>query len=197
MPRKRTTAAEAAATPADEPVELTADAAAPDVFDQAIAGQQAAEIVQQVADSTAMPANDDRPAPAEPGKPLPPLGRGWAQRYVQPVKYAHSTFKDAMGKEHIAFRFDLPPGQTKPDDAIIEVMRDHKFFKDGKPNGLAADAKSDPESYPTGLHFDNLPRGGKAWLIQNDTMGRTVADSIDQALDGLAKKMENGVGGPG
>lgn len=131
------------------------------------------------------------------GKPLPPLGRGWTQRYEQPVKYARSTFKDAMGDEHIAFRFELPLGQTKPEEAIIAVMRDHKAFKDGQPNGLAPDAKDDPESYPTGLHFDNLPRGGKAWLLPNTVLGRTVADSIDQALDGVAKKTEVGPGGPG
>jgi hypothetical protein len=128
--------------------------------------------------------------PREQPKPMSALGKSWTQRYAPPsVKYAHSTFKDAMGKEHIAFRFDLPPGQTKPDDAIIEVMRDHKFFRDGKPNGLAPDARDDSESFPTGLHFDTV-RGGKAWLLPNTEMGRNVADSINQALDGLAKRVE-------
>lgn len=128
---------------------------------------------------------------------MPPLGRGWTQRYVQPVKYARSTFRDPLGKELIAFRFDLPPGQSKPDEAILEVMRDHKYFKAGRPNGLAEDAKCDPESHPTGLHFDNLPRGGRAWLIQNDPLGRAVAESLDRALNELAKRIESGVGGPG
>lgn len=128
---------------------------------------------------------------------MPALGRGWTQRFEQPVKYAHSTFKDPLGKEWIAFRFDLPPGVGKPDDAVLAVMRDHKYFKDGRPNGLAEDAKSDSDSYSTGLRFDNLPRGGKAWLLPNTPLGRTVADSLDQALDGLAKRIEGGVGGPG
>lgn len=207
MGRKRT-AAQAAASE-DTPVESTEPTVTENTSEQA--PNPADPIVQGVADSTRLPddATDfdpaklegeaiEQPAPVrQQGKPMASLGRGWVERYQQPVKYAQSTFKDAMGKEHIAFRFDLPPGQTKPDEAIIEVMRDHKYFKDGGPNGLSPDAKDDPESYPTGLHFENLPRGGKAWLLPNTQMGRTVADSINQALDGLAKRMEGGVGGPG
>lgn len=148
---------------------------------------------QVLADAGVTPPPGDSPQ----HHPMPPLGRGWTQRYSQPVKYARSTFKDAYGKEHIAFRFDLVAGETKPPEEVINVMRDHKFWKDGNPNGLAEDARQDQESYPTGLRFDNLPRGGRAWMIQNDVMGRTVADSLDQALDGVAKKLEGGVGGPG
>ncbi len=136
---------------------------------------------------------EDRPARRDTS--MPELGRGWTQRYVQPVKYAHSTFKDPMGNELIAFRFDLPPGQFKPDEDIIQVMRDHKYFKDGKPNGLADDAREDSESFPTGLHYQDYgPRIGKAWVIQNDRMGRMVAESLNEQLMGLAQKKENDVG---
>lgn len=118
-------------------------------------------------------------------------GRGWTERTIQPVAYRRSTLKDEHGNEKILFIFNLPPGVTKPPQEIIDVLRDHKFWKDGKPYGLADDAKSNAESYPTRLTFGANRKYPKAWVLPNDKLGRTVADSIDQALDRVARRLES------
>jgi hypothetical protein len=122
----------------------------------------------------------------------PKAGRGWTTRTEQPVEYRRAVIKDAMGKELITFKFELPKGKSKPDDDVVNVMRNHKYYRNGEPYGLVADAKENSESFATGLTFKDLgPRVGKVWILQNDQMGRTVADSIDQSLDGIAQKSES------
>lgn len=120
-------------------------------------------------------------------------GRGWTQRYEQPVAYRRFTLRDQHGAEKILFTFNLPKGQSKPDDEVIDVLRDHKFWKDGRPNGLADDARTDPESYSTGLQFGVNAKFPKAWVLPNNAHGREVADSIDQALQQVANRMEAAV----
>lgn len=116
-------------------------------------------------------------------------GRGWTQRFEQPVAYRRFTLKDEHGAEKILFTFNLPAGQAKPDEEVIDVMRDHKFWKDGKPYGLAEDARHSDESYSTGLRFGSNTKFPKAWVLPSNPLGREVADSIDRALDGVAKKL--------
>jgi hypothetical protein len=116
-------------------------------------------------------------------------GRGWTQRYEQPVAYRRFTLKDEHGADKILFAFDLPPGQYKPDEEVVNVMRDHKYWKDGKPYGHAEDARTSEQSYSTGLQFGTNAKFPKAWVLPNNALGRKVADSIDQALDGVANKL--------
>jgi hypothetical protein len=117
-------------------------------------------------------------------------GRGWTERYEQPVAYRRFTLRDQHGAEKILFTFSLPKGQSKPDEEVIDVMRDHKFWKGGKPNGLAEDARTDGESYPTGLQFGGNAKFPKAWVLPNNALGREVADSIDRALQEVASKLQ-------
>lgn len=122
-----------------------------------------------------------------------PPGRAWSERFIQPVKYSRSNFKDPTGKHLIAFRFDLPAGETKPSEELLAVLRNHKVFRQGKPVGLTEGAGSDPESVSTGLHYQDYGSGlGKLWVMPNGELGRTVADSLDQALYGLVKQIERG-----
>ena len=117
-------------------------------------------------------------------------GRAWTQRYFQPVAYRRFEAKDPLGTSKIHFAFHLKPGQTVPEEEVLAVVRDHKFFKNGKPNGLAEDAQVDQDSHHTGLAFKTSPKWGKTWELPNTEFGRTVADSLDQALDGVAKRLE-------
>jgi hypothetical protein len=115
----------------------------------------------------------EEPVAAE--APSKPTSRSWATRSAQPVAYNMSTGKDQTGREQIFFKLILPAGQTKPDEQIVQVFRDHKQTAEG---------------YPSGLHFENDRVHGAVWKIQNDELGRTIADKLMVALDGLAKKLE-------
>jgi hypothetical protein len=120
----------------------------------------------------------DEQTPVEPAaaeSSARPTKRSWATRSAQPVAYNMFTAKDQTGQEKIFFKMLLPTGQTKPDEEIVEVFRAHK---------------QSPEGYPTGLRYENDRVHGPVWKIQNDQMGRTVADHLMMSLDGLAKKLE-------
>jgi hypothetical protein len=117
-------------------------------------------------------------------------GRPWSGRFEQPGAYRRFTLKDPGGAEKIHFVFPLEPGETKPPEPVINVMRAHKYWKDGKPYGLADDARSNDESYPTGLAFGTNKKHPKAWVLPNDEMGRTVAESIDAKLLELGHRLE-------
>jgi hypothetical protein len=116
-------------------------------------------------------------AQAEPvqGDPKKPRARHWADRCAQPVSYSMFTAKDQTRKEQIMFKFNLPAGQDKPDDAAIAVMRSFKKTDDG---------------YETGLHFEQDRVYGPVWKLPNNPAGREVADSIIQALDELGASLE-------
>lgn len=136
------------------------------------------------------PAAEAAPSDSAPTQATPP-GRAWSERFIQPIKYSRSNFKDAGGKHLIAFRFDLPEGTTKPSEELLAVLRNHKVFNRGKPIGLTPHAGNDPESISTGLHYEDFGPGlGKLWVMPNGELGRTVADSLDMALNNLAKKIE-------
>lgn len=146
---------------------------------------------------TAPPKSVDAPSSAVPVQEASstaiskPPGRAWSERFIHPVKYSRSNFKDAAGKHFIAFRFDLPPGETKPSAELLAVLHNHQSFKQGKPNGLDPQAGEHPETVATGLHYQDFGPGlGKLWVMPNGELGRTVADSLDQALYGLVKKIE-------
>lgn len=123
--------------------------------------------------------------------PSSPPGRAWTERFIQPIKYSRSNFKHPEKGHLIAFRFDLPPGETKPGEELLAVLRNHKVFRQGRPVGLNSDAGRDRDDIQTGLHYEDFGPGlGKLWVMPNGELGRTVADSLDQALYGLAKKAE-------
>lgn len=125
--------------------------------------------------------------------PSKPPGRAWSERFIQPVKYSRSNFKHPEKGHLIAFRFDLPAGETKPSDELLAVLRNHKVFRQGRPVGLMEGAGHDPQAASTGLHYEDFGPGlGKLWVMPNGELGRTVADSLDMALNSLAKKMERG-----
>jgi hypothetical protein len=166
------------------PAELEAQAAAPPAGDSPPnAGEEGGRHGVENA-----PAAGEAPAARAAASRGP--GRGWSGRFEQPVAYRKFTLRDAGGADKILFTFQLPPGDTKPPEAVIDVLRDHKYWKDGQPYGLAEDAKTNDASYATGLAFGTNPKHPKAWVLPNNELGRAVADSIDQALDGLAKRME-------
>lgn len=122
-----------------------------------------------------------------------PPGRAWTERFLHPIKYSRSNFKHPEKGHLIAFRFDLPPGETRPSEELLSVLRNHKVFKQGKPVGLTPDAAHDRDAIQTGLHYEDFGPGlGKLWVMPNGELGRTVADSLDQALYGLVKKIERG-----
>lgn len=133
-------------------------------------------------------------APPTPAAPHKGPGRGWTERFLQPVKYRRFVLKDQRGDEQILFQVDLPAGQTKPPEDVVNAFRAHKYWKDGEPYGLAEDARTNDESYATGLTFGIHKKHPKAWVLPNNQFGREVADSLDQALGELAKKIE--AGGP-
>jgi hypothetical protein len=164
MPRKKAT-------------ELAQQPAAPDVFDEAIAAQEAAAAspVQEFADADAQP--QDPPVSGHIANPSsrPRPGRGWTERYEQPVKYRRFVARDMTRREQIMFKFDLPAGQDKPDERILAVMREHKETSEG---------------YKTGLHFDADPVHGKVWKLPATPLGRDTADRIDTELNGVAHKIE-------
>lgn len=139
---------------------------------------------------TGEPATTGRERPRGPGRP-------WTERYDQPVAYRRFTLKDHEGREQILFQVALAPGETKPPEEVVEAFRGHKYWKDGKPYGLAADARSDEESYSTGLQFGTNKKYPKAWVLPATEFGRDVADSLDQALAAVAKKLESGLSGRG
>jgi hypothetical protein len=155
--------------------------------------------------------NDDAAAPIESNSPaestppaeaasvkteemsFSPPGRAWTERFLQPIKYSRSNFKHPEKGHLIAFRFELPPGETKPSEELLSVLRNHKVFKQGKPVGLTPDAAHSRDAIQTGLHYEDFgPRLGKLWVMPNGELGRTVADSLDQALYGLVKRIERG-----
>ncbi|WP_020474160.1 hypothetical protein [Zavarzinella formosa] len=109
-------------------------------------------------------------------------GRGWTERYVEPVRYRMFTAKDGTGKEQIMFKFNLPAGQTKPDDAVVQVMRDHKKTEEG---------------YSTGLRFEQDAVQGPVWKLPSTPAGRSAAMAIDEALNEVAHKMEAAARTPG
>lgn len=122
--------------------------------------------------------------------PAAPPGRAWSERFIQPIKYSRSNFKDPSGKHLIAFRFDLPAGESKPSEELLAVLRNHKVFNRGKPVGQSPNSGSDPDSIYTGLHYEDFGPGlGKLWVMPNGELGRTVADALDMALNNLAKKI--------
>jgi len=53
------------------------------------------------------------------------------------------------------------------------------------------DHKRSPEGYSTGLHYENDRVHGPVWKIQNDPLGRSVADKLMVALDRLAARLES------
>jgi len=57
------------------------------------------------------------------------------------------TLNDEKGRPQILFLFTPPAGEAKPSEQVINVMRDHKYRKDGKPYGLVEDARTNDESY--------------------------------------------------
>lgn len=156
-----------------------------------------AEAMHSIAQQESAPAsveNAESTTHAEPvtGLSKPP-GRAWSERFIQPIKYSRSNFKDPTGKHLIAFRFELPDGQTKPSEELLAVLRNHKVFRQGKPVGLSEGASDDPQAVSTGLHYQDFGPGlGKLWVMPNGELGRTVADSLDLALHGLVKKIERG-----
>jgi hypothetical protein len=106
------------------------------------------------------------------------------------VSYRRSTLKDERGASKILIIFSLPAGETKPPEDVIQVMRAHKFWRDGKPYGLADDARAHDESYPTHLTFGQNRKYPTAWELPDTPFGREVADGIDRALHGLVPKRE-------
>lgn len=160
----------------EEPISVTATSAHEAQHDQ-----------NSPASAAPLPPEDSTSAPAK------PPGRPWSERFIQPIKYSRSNFKSPTGKHLIAFRFDLPAGESRPSEDLLAVLRDHKVFKQGKPCGLTEDDGNDRERISTGLHYQDFGPGlGKLWVMPNGELGRTVADSLDQALHGLAKRIELG-----
>lgn len=122
------------------------------------------------------------PATTSPADTRDTPGRGWTERFTHPAKYRRFVAKDEMGREKIFFKFDVPAGQSTPDSQVIEVMRAHK--------------KTDDE-YGTGLQFKDNPKFGKVWQLPSTELGRKTADRIDEALQGVAKKIEGDSPTPG
>ena len=58
-------------------------------------------------------------------------GRPWTERYAQPVGSRRITLKDEPGDEMILITFDLPAGEAKPPQGVVEMLWDHMFGKDG------------------------------------------------------------------
>lgn len=115
------------------------------------------------------------PASTSPDAKRDTPGRGWTERFAHPVKYRRFVAKDELGREAIFFKFDVPAGQATPDPQVIEVMRAHKRTED---------------DYGTGLQFKDNPKFGKVWQLPSTELGRKTADSIDESLQGVAKKLE-------
>jgi hypothetical protein len=164
--------------------ETAAASRQPDVFDEQITLRQA----------EAAAAASAQAAPAGPGfSPAEPVlatrqdaaerprhtgpGRAWTERYDQPVQYRRFTARDGSGKERIMFKFELAPGQDRPPQELIDVLHQHQKTTEG---------------YPTHLRFDSDPVVGKVWKLPNTELGRATADSLDQALSTLARKLANG-----
>ena len=101
------------------------------------------------------------------------LRRSWTQRNVQPVKYQRYSDLDAGGTPRIFFKFELPPGHDKPEQAILDIKEKWKTI-----NGC-----------PTGLKVVNDRVHGKTWRLPDNKVGRTAADFIDVDLLKLAHKM--------
>lgn len=133
------------------------------------------------------PAKTGRERPRGPGRP-------WTERYEQPVAYRRFTLKDHEGREQILFQVALAPGETKPPEEVVEAFRAHRYWKDGEAYGLAADARNNEESYSTGLQFGSNNKYPKAWALPATEFGRDVADSLDRALEAVARRL---VGEPG
>jgi hypothetical protein len=130
-------------------------------------------------------------SPTRTGRERPPgPGRGWTERYDQPVAYRRFGLKDRNGGEHILFQVNLPAGQATPPAEVVEAFRAHKYWKDGEPYGLAEDARNNDESYSTGLTFGTNKKFPKAWVLPATEFGREVADSLDRALAAVARKLE-------
>lgn len=178
--RSRTAAAEAPAeeTPAiGDAVDTVIDTAQQEAGDTSFDPATFEQPEQQPTVDQPQAPEQQEAAPTQrpPSRAMPVKGRPWSERFVQPVKYARFTAKDASTKEKVMFKFELPEGQETPDGELLEVVRAHK---------------QSPEGYPTGLHFENDRVHGKVWKLPNDPLGRATADSLDEALDGLAKKIE-------
>jgi len=132
---------------------------------------------------TTQPAKTGRERPRGPGRP-------WTERYHQPVAYRRFTLKNERGDEEILFVVNLAPGETTPPEEVVNVFRAHKYWKNGKPHGLAEDARADDESYATGLTFGQHKKFKTAWVIKNDAFGDEVAASIDADLQAVATKLQ-------
>src|ERR1700733_15214002 len=102
--------------------------------------------------------------------------RGGTSRNKAPVQYRKLTDADL---NTIIFKFVLPKdgeGKERMPADIKDILDAHKRY---------------PETgEPTGLHFENSAKHGKAWIIKNNAEGRAIADKVDFALQKLAAKHE-------
>jgi hypothetical protein len=101
--------------------------------------------------------------------------RNWGQRLSASVQYERFSALDAGGRPRIFWRFTLPPGQDKLDDAVYATMHEHKKDDDG---------------YPTHLKWSHDRIHGKTWNIEDTERGRAIANRIDMALKAVAEKLE-------
>jgi hypothetical protein len=111
---------------------------------------------------------------AEEVRGFKPSLKVWTTRTNEP-KYRKFVDRDETRREQIFFKFDLPPGQTKPSEELMEAIRTHKKTAEG---------------YPTGLKFTQDRIHGPVWKLPNTPEGRTTAMLLEMDLDKLATKLE-------
>ncbi|WP_422927511.1 hypothetical protein [Singulisphaera sp. PoT] len=65
-------------------------------------------------------------------------GRTWSERVRFPIKFRHFSGLDAGGRGRVFIKFELAPGESRPDPEALAIV---KLFKeiDGKPSGLRID----------------------------------------------------------
>ena len=129
-------------------------------------------------------ANSNNPGPF---KDTP--GRGWTSRLAHPARYRLSEQKNEHNENVYHLRFELPKGMDKPPPEVLEVLQAHKYFKHGEPNGLAEDARNDPESFRTGLRWRDDRHVQKAWELPADRLGHIVKDSLAADLNQVAERI--------
>ena len=111
------------------------------------------------------------------------FGRPWKERFTS-VKYRQSVIRHhESGTSNILLSFPLPPGRARIDDAVHEILHQHKRTKD--------------RQYPTDLHYHGIRRSddGQRWVqftLPDNPLGHITAHQITTALDELDSKLRHG-----
>lgn len=107
--------------------------------------------------------------------------RLWAIRHGYPAHERYTAYAHE-GKSYIFFKFPLPEGQDKLEDAVYEIMHKHKKTPDGHHTGLKC------------IKSGAAGEGYALWQIQDDSFGRTTADRLGEDIRMLARKSKRDEG---